>query len=109
MEAVHDGKNADRFDGVKGVSGIFNWKALVQQKQALVDGLRKAKYEDLLPEYPNISYVKGRAQFTGNGTEVEVDGTLYHPKKVILATGSSAALPPINGTQSVAVLDSTKA
>jgi mercuric reductase len=109
MEAVHAGKTADRFDGVNGVSGIFNWKVLVQQKQALVDGLRKAKYEDLLPEYPNISYVKGRAQFTGNGTEVEVDGTLYHPKKVILATGSSAALPPINGIQSVPILDSTKA
>lgn len=109
MEAVHDGKTADRFDGIKGVSSIFNWKALVQQKQALVEGLRKAKYEDLLPEYPNISYVKGRAQFTGNGTEVEVDGVLYHPKKVILATGSSPALPPINGIQSVPVLDSTKA
>lgn len=109
MEAVHDGKNASRFDGVNGVSCVFNWKALVQQKQALVDGLRKAKYEDLLPEYPNISYVKGRARFTGNGTEVDVDGTLYHPKKVILATGSSPALPPINGIQSVPVLDSTKA
>jgi mercuric reductase len=109
MEAVHDGNNAGRFDGVKGVTGIFNWKALVQQKQALVDGLRKAKYEDLLPEYPNISYVKGRARFTGNGTEVDVGGTLYHPRKVILATGSSPALPPINGIQSVPVLDSTKA
>jgi mercuric reductase len=109
MEAVHDGKTAGRFDGVKGVTSVFNWKALVEQKQALVDGLRKAKYEDLLAEYPNISYVKGRAQFNGNGTEVEVDGTLYHPKKIILATGSSPALPPINGIQSVPVLDSTKA
>ena len=109
MQAVHDGKNAVRFDGVKGVTGIFDWKALVRQKQALVDGLRKAKYEDLLPGYPNISYVKGRAQFTGNGTEVEVEGTLYHPTKVILATGSSPALPPIDGIQSVPVMDSTKA
>lgn len=109
MEAVHDGKTANRFDGVKGVTSVFNWKALVQQKQALVDGLRKAKYEDLLPEYPDISYVKGRARFTGNGTEVDVDGTLYHPKKVILAAGSSPALPPINGIQSIPVLDSTKA
>jgi mercuric reductase len=109
MEAVHDGENAGRFDGVKGVSSVFNWKALVQQKQALVDDLRKAKYEDLLPEYPSISYVKGRARFNGNGTEVEVDGVLYHSKKVILATGSSPALPPINGIQSVPVLDSKKA
>jgi mercuric reductase len=109
MEAVHDGKNVNRFEGVDGVSGVFNWKALVEQKQALVDGLRRAKYEDILPQYPNITYVKGRAQFTGNGTEVEVDGALYHPRRVILATGSSSVLPPIDGIQSVPVLDSTSA
>ena len=108
-EAVHKGNNVDRFDGLKGASEIVNWQALVQQKQQLVDSLRKAKYEDLLPEYPNISYVEGRACFTGNGTEVDVNGTRCHPQKVILATGASAALPPINGIQSVPVLDSTRA
>ncbi len=108
-EAVHKDNSADRFDGLKGASEIVNWQALVQQKQQLVDSLRKAKYEDLLPEYPNISYVEGRACFTGNGTEVDVNGTRYHPQKVILATGASVALPPINGIQSVPVLDSTTA
>jgi mercuric reductase len=109
MEAVHEGKTAGRFDGVKGGASLFNWKALVQQKQALVDGLRKAKYEDVLPEYPNIAYVKGRATFTGQGTEVDIAGVLYHAKKVILATGASPSLPSIDGIQSVPVLDSTKA
>lgn len=109
MEIVHAAKAADRFDGITGVSGISNWKALVRQKQALVDGLRKAKYEDLLPEYPSISYLKGRARFSGKGAEVEVDGVHYHPKKLILATGSSPVLPPIQGIQGVPVLDSTKA
>lgn len=108
-EAVHKGNNVDRFDGLKGASEIVNWQALVQQKQQLVDSLRKAKYEDLLPEYPNISYIAGRACFTGNGTEVDVNGTRYHPQKVILATGASAALPRISGIQSVPVLDSTTA
>lgn len=106
---VHSANNVSRFDGVKAVSKVFNWEALVQQKQRLVNDLRKAKYEDLLLEYSNISYVSGRASFTGIGTEVNVDGTLYHPKKIILATGSSSALPPINGIQSVPVLDSTAA
>ena len=109
MKAVHSGNNASRFDGLKAVSEVFNWQALVQQKQHLVDDLRKAKYEDLLPEYSNISYVTGRASFTGDGSEIDVDGTLYHPKKIILATGSSSALPPINGIQSIQVLDSTAA
>ena len=111
MEAVHHARNAERFDGVKGKSEIFNWKALIAQKQSLVDELRKAKYEDVLLSYPNVTYVdmKEKAHFTGNGTEVDVDGILYHPKKIVIATGSSSALPPINGIQSVPVLDSTSA
>ena len=109
MNVVHSGNTASRFDGLKAASEVFDWKALVQQKQHLVDDLRKAKYEDVLPEYSNISYISGRASFTGDGTEIDVDGTLYHPKKIILATGSSPALPPINGIQSIAVLDSTAA
>ncbi len=108
-EVVHKGNSADRFDGVRGAAEISSWKALVQQKQQLVNSLRKAKYEDLLPEYPNISYVTGRALFTGNGIDVDVHGTLYRANKIILATGASAALPPINGIQSVPVLDSTRA
>ena len=109
MNAVHSGNTVSRFDGLKAGSEVLNWKALVQQKQHLVDDLRKAKYEDVLPEYSNISYITGRASFTGDGTEIDVDGTVYHPKKIILATGSSPALPPINGIQSIPVLDSTTA
>ncbi len=110
MEAVHCANNASRFDGLEGASQLTDWKALILQKQQLVDDLRKAKYEDILPEYSNISYVAGRARFTGNsGTELDVEGTLLRPMKVILATGSAASLPPINGIQSVPVLDSTKA
>jgi hypothetical protein len=42
-------------------------RAFAAAKAAALDGLRKAKYEDLLSEYPSISYVAGRAWFTGNG------------------------------------------
>jgi len=111
MEAVHGAQQARRFDGLKGTSEISSWTALVAQKQELVDALRKSKYEDILPFYPHISYVnmQGKARFSGNGTEVNIDGALYHPSKVIIATGSSPSLPPINGIQNVSVLDSTQA
>lgn len=111
MEAVHHAKDAQRFSGIKGTADVFNWKALVSQKQSLVDELRKAKYEDVLPSYANVSYVnmEDKARFTGSGTEVDIDGALYQPKKIIIATGSSSVLPPINGIQSVPKLDSTKA
>lgn len=108
-ESLHKPTIADRFAGVEASSKLVDWRALVEQKQALVDELRKAKYEDLIPEYPSISYVVGHAEFTGNGTEIVVGDTIYSPKKVIIATGSSSALPPINGIQSIDVLDSTTA
>ncbi|HNP51288.1 MAG TPA: mercury(II) reductase [Nitrosomonas nitrosa] len=108
-EGLHKANSADRFAGITGSAELVDWRALVAQKQALVDDLRRAKYEDLLPEYPAISYVEEQARFTGNGTEVLVGETHYTPRKVIIATGSVSALPPINGIQSIAVLDSTSA
>lgn len=109
-DAVHSSRQVSRFDGLAGSAEVFDWQALVRQKQQLVDELRRAKYEDLLPEYPNISLHPGLAQFTGNGTtEVVAGGTVFKPGKVIIATGSSAALPPINGIQSISVLNSTSA
>lgn len=108
-EGLHNARNADRFAGIAGSAELVDWRALVTQKQALVDEMRKAKYEDLLQEYPSVSYVEGQARFTGNGTKIAVGDTLYTPRKVIIATGSSSALPPINGIQSIAALDSTSA
>ncbi|GAB5500268.1 MAG: mercury(II) reductase [Pseudohongiellaceae bacterium] len=110
MESIHSGKDAGRFDGVEGAARVVDWQALIRQKQQLVDDLRKAKYEDLLPQYPNISFISGTAKFTGNtATELTVAGKIYSPRKVIIATGSSPGLPPINGIQSIMVLDSTQA
>lgn len=111
MEAVYHSQKAERFDGIKGTVEIFDWKAIIAQKQSLVDELRKAKYEDVLLSYSNISYVdmQNKAYFTGNKMVVNIDDVLYHPKKIIIATGSSSVLPPINGIQSVPSLDSTSA
>ena len=109
MEALHKANGIDRFSGLKGSAQLQSWPALVAQKQALVDELRQAKYENLLPEYPTVSYVEGRASFTGEGLGVLVGDVHYTPRKVIIATGSQSALPPIDGIQSVPVLDSTAA
>lgn len=109
VETIHQAKSARRFDGIKGTADIVNWKALIDQKQQLVESLRKAKYIDVLPYYPKIDYVEGKAVFTGHGIEVDINGQKYHPKKIIIATGSNSVLPPINGIHSVPVLDSTKA
>jgi mercuric reductase len=109
LATVHDANAATRFDGIESGASVVDWKALLAQKQALVEHLRRAKYEDLLPEYPGITLVEGRAQFTGQATEVTVGETVYRPRKVVIATGAQAALPPINGIHGVPLLDSTRA
>jgi mercuric reductase len=109
VETVHQAKSASRFNGIRGTAEIFNWTALIDHKQQLVESLRKIKYIDILPSYPKIDYVEGKALFTGNGTEVEINSQKYHPKKIVIATGSSAVVPPINGIQGVPVLNSTTA
>ncbi len=108
-EAVHQARRADRFNGLHGAATITDWKALVRQKRQLVGELRQARYADLLPAYPNISYVEARARFTGQGIEVQLDAVPCRPKKIILATGAAPALPPIEGIQGIDALDSTAA
>ena len=58
-EALHSAHVAERFKGLAASAHISNWKALVGQKQELVDGLRTAKYSDLLSSYDAITYVEG--------------------------------------------------
>ncbi len=107
VEPLYQARHANRFDGVSSAATVLNWQALVGQKQQLVDELRKAKYTDVLPSHPGVSYVEGKARLTADG--VLVDGTLYRPDKVIIATGSSNAVPPIPGIDSVPYLDSASA
>lgn len=109
MEALHQGNTMNRFDGIEGAGKILDWRALVRQKDVLVNYLRKTRYEDLLTAYSNVSYVTGPARFTGNGAEMDIGGTCFHPNKTILATGASPHVPPINGIRSVPLLDSTSA
>ena len=106
-EAIHHAKDADRFAGVSGAAQLNNWKALVAQKQQLVDDLRRAKYVDLLPQYDNVTYFEGKARLENGG--VRVNDRIIHADKIILATGTRPAAPDIEGFENVPFLTSTSA
>ena len=78
-ETIHQAKQASRFKGIEGDAKITSWKALIDQKQALADELRIAKYINVLPFYTNISYLNERAVFCNVG--VMAGDVLYTPKK----------------------------
>ena len=106
-EAVHAGTAAHRFAGVRGQLELADWPALRRQKNALVTSLRKAKYEDLLPRYPAITYLEGRARLVPGGAVV--GEAQVRAERVILATGSRPAVPELPGLETVPWMDGTAA
>ncbi|MDE2583721.1 MAG: mercury(II) reductase [Rhodospirillales bacterium] len=106
-ETLHHGKTAARFAGITASARLTDWAALMAQKDALVAGMREAKYAALLPQYEGVRYVEGAARFTADGL---VAGDEHFPAgRVVIATGASPALPPIPGIGDVAYLTSTTA
>ena len=108
VEPLHQAKAAGRFDGVSAQARLTDWRAMVAQKQALVEELRQAKYIDLLPAYNQVAYREGAARF-GDGGALLVDGTPLAAEKIVIATGARPATPSIPGIDEVPFLTSTTA
>lgn len=106
-EAVHHANAAPRFAGIAAEARVADWGAQVAQKDALVAGLRQAKYADLLPSYNSVAYHEGRARLVDGG--VEAGGKRFAADRIIIATGTRPALPAIPGIADISILDSTTA
>lgn len=97
-----------RFQGVHSLPGALNWAQVVANKNQLVADMRQSKYIDVLAGYPEITYIQGRARLTG-GNGVEIDGKVYAPGKIVMATGARPWAPPIPGLEEAGYLTSTTA
>ena len=106
-EALHGARAADRFAGIAGEARITDWGKVIAAKDDLVTTLRQKKYSDLLPEYDGVTYLEGAARITSSG--VAVNGVDISADRVIVATGSSPALPDIPGLADAPYLTSTTA
>jgi len=107
-ETLHVAHAADRFDGIEASARVTDWQAIVRQKQDLVDGLRKAKYSDVLKNYSSVAYLEGEAVFSEDG-KLTVNGNAVDARKIIIATGARPAMPSIEGIENVPYLTSTTA
>ncbi len=107
MEALHQADAASRFAGIRAKGTLESWRALRDQKDALVRALRQAKYTDLLSAYDGIAYLEGAARLAEGA--VSVEGRRIETDKVIVATGASPVLPDITGIEAVPYLTSTTA
>jgi len=86
----------------------LDWAKLMAKKEHLLEDGRKVKYWDILEAHPKITYLEGQAEFVSNA-ELRVNGTTLKAPKFVIATGSSAFIPPIGGIERVKYLTSTEA
>lgn len=86
---------------------------MLAQQQARVDELRHAKYENILDTSPNINVLHGEARFTGSHS-LTITLTAGGERTVsfdrcLIATGATAAVPPIPGLKDTPYWTSTEA
>ena len=97
-----------RFRGLEAEPGRVDFAELAREKDALVEQLRQAKYLDVLAGLPGVQRIHGRGRLVGPH-ELEVAGTVYHADKLLIATGTRPARPPVPGLEDPEVWDSTGA
>lgn len=83
-----------------------DFPAAAERKRNVMNQLRQG-IEQLLAA-PGITLVRGEATFKDART-VTVDGTDYEADDIIIATGSSSKMPPVEGIDNPRVITSTEA
>ncbi|MBI2673691.1 MAG: NAD(P)/FAD-dependent oxidoreductase [Candidatus Zambryskibacteria bacterium] len=99
-----------------GVAGVelevknFDFQKVVQDELSLVEKLRVEKYEKVLKYLENVTVIEGKAKFVSQN-KIEVNGPSFakasagkeklSAEKFIIAAGSTANVPPIEGIREV--------
>ncbi len=82
----------------------LDFKKMHDHKDDIVAQLRQQV--EMLMQQPGITLVKGKATFKDSKT-VTCNGEAYQASNIIIATGSSPKMPPIEGIADPCVVDST--
>ncbi|MER3446274.1 MAG: mercury(II) reductase [Candidatus Dadabacteria bacterium] len=94
-EVLHLAKN----HGIPGIElevKSFNFQKVIEYELALVEKLRQEKYKKVLKSLEYVKYIEGRAKFISKN-EIEVNNQNLFGEKFIVATGSTANVPTIEG------------
>lgn len=101
------------FTGLENHTPALSRNLLAQQQTARVEELRGAKYQHILDSNPALTLVKGWATFKDKRTLLVTnnDGQVseIHADKILIATGSTPTIPPIEGLSETPYWTSTEA
>lgn len=87
-----------------GVSGIglsrdqFDFSTVIQAELDMVEELRGEKYEHVLNQLENVTLLEGNGKFI-SPNEIEINGKTIEGEKFLIATGSTARVPAIEGIE----------
>jgi len=98
-EVLHLAKNHN-IPGIDIEVKNFDFSKVVQDELNLVEKLRKGKYEKVLKNLEHVTLIEGMASFV-SPNEIEVNGKKLWAEKFVIATGSTANVPPIENIQDV--------
>jgi mercuric reductase len=99
---VHDARYP-RYPGLKPAKIDIDFRKLIEQKDYVVHGYRKKKYESLTGG--KFAIEQGHVQFIDEHT-VQVDGKRLTGEKILIATGSRPVIPEIKALREVPFLTS---
>lgn len=106
-EALHRAQGT-RFDGMAMNARLTDFARLMEQKDALVDELRDAKYARVLAGTPNVRLFRGHGAFD-HERGLRVGETVLRSDRFILATGARPHAAEIPGLAESGFLTSTSA
>ncbi len=86
--------------GIELKVGSLNFQKVIQYELALVEKLRQEKYKKVLKSLECVKYIEGRAKFISKN-EIEVNNQILFGEKFVIATGSTASVPTIDGIHEV--------
>jgi len=98
-EVMHQAKNHN-IDGIDIEVKGFDFAKVVREEMSLVKHLQDEKYKKVLESIPDVEIVEGMGRFISEN-EIEVNGDVLKAEKIVIATGSTAIAPPIEGIQEV--------
>lgn len=94
-----------RYPGLSPASMELDFRALIEQKDEVIQGYRAKKYQSIVSHSERIRVFEGEARFTGP-SEVTVGKTRLTGSRFLVATGSSPMAPDIPGLKETPYLTS---
>ncbi|MFQ6083864.1 MAG: mercury(II) reductase [Candidatus Aminicenantia bacterium] len=97
-----------RFEGIGLEQKFLDFRKVIEQKEKLINELRKEKYINVANDFPNVDIYKEKAQFISKN-QVKVGKEILQAEKFIIATGSSPNILKIRGIEKVEYLTNVEA